>query len=111
MTIGVLKEGDGENRVVFLPEHVAILVKMEFAVLVEKGAGDAAFSSDKNYVEAGASIRSRAGILNDADMLFSIHPPKEAISKGKILILLSEKNKHAKNQEEEHTDYGKKQET
>ena len=36
MTIGVLKEGDSENRVVLLPEHVASLVKKEFQVLVEK---------------------------------------------------------------------------
>ena len=27
MTIGVLREGDDENRVVLLPEHVASLVK------------------------------------------------------------------------------------
>ena len=88
MTIGVLKEGNGENRVVFLPEHVASLVKKKFTVQVEKGAGSAAFASDESYVEAGGNIQSRTGILKDADMLFSIHPPEEAISKGKILISL-----------------------
>jgi len=86
MTIGVLKEGNGENRVVLLPEHVASLIKKEFSVQVEKGAGDAAFSSDKSYTEAGATIQSRAEILKNADIIFSIHPLKEAISKGKILI-------------------------
>ena len=39
MTIGVLKEGGNENRVVLLPEHVASLVKKEFSVQVEQGAG------------------------------------------------------------------------
>jgi len=86
MTIGVLKEGDGENRVVLLPEHVVGLVKREFTVLIEKGAGMAAFASDVNYTEVGATIRNRADILKDADMIFSIHAPAESIPKGKILI-------------------------
>jgi len=86
MTIGVLKEGDNENRVVLLPEHVANLVKMEFSVQVEKGAGLTAFASDEQYAEAGATISSRAEILKDAEMIFSIHAPAESIPKGKILI-------------------------
>ncbi len=86
MTIGVLKEGDKENRVVLLPEHVANLVKKEFQVQVEKGAGLSAFASDKSYTEAGATLKSRAEILKGADMIFSINPPAEALSKGKILI-------------------------
>lgn len=86
MTIGVLKEGDNENRVVLLPEHVANLVKKEFQVQVEKGAGQAAFAPDESYTEAGATIKSRAEILKGADMIFSIHPPAETIPEGKILI-------------------------
>lgn len=86
MTIGVLKEGDNENRVALLPEHVASLVKMEFSVKVEKGAGLTAFASDDQYTEAGATISDRNKILKDADMIFSIHAPAESIPKGKILI-------------------------
>ncbi|MDF1575249.1 MAG: NAD(P) transhydrogenase subunit alpha [Bacteroidales bacterium] len=86
MTIGVLKEGDHENRVVFLPEHVASLVKKEFSVLVEKGAGLRAFASDEDYTEAGAGLGSRAQVLKDADMIFSITHPAESIPKGKILV-------------------------
>ena len=86
MTIGVLKEGDGENRVVLLPEHVANLVKKELTVSVEKGAGEAAFAPDESYTEAGAAVKSRAEVLKDADMLFSIHAPSDSIPKGKILV-------------------------
>ena len=86
MTIGVLKEGDNENRVVLLPEHVANLVKKEFQVQVEKGAGLSAFASDESYTEAGATLKSRTEILKGADMIFSINPPAESIPKGKILI-------------------------
>ena len=86
MTIGVLKEGGNENRVVLLPEHVAGLVKKDFQVLVEKGAGSKAFASDESYTEAGAGLGNRSQILKDADMIFSIHAPGEGIVKGKILI-------------------------
>jgi len=86
MTIGVLKEGHGENRVVLLPEHVARLVKKEFTVQVEKEAGKAAFATDESYKEAGATISNRAQILKEADMLFSIHAPADSLPKGKILI-------------------------
>ena len=86
MTIGVLKEGGSENRVVLLPEHVAILVKKNFTVKVEKGAGEKAFAPDANYAEAGAGIVSRTEILKEADMLFSINAPSEALPKGKILV-------------------------
>ncbi len=86
MTIGVLKEGGNENRVVLLPEHVVTLIKKNFTVKVEKGAGETAYASDADYTEAGAVILSRAEILKDADMLFSIHAPAESIPKGKILV-------------------------
>lgn len=86
MTIGVLKEGDHENRVVLLPEHVATLVKKDFSVLVEKGAGLASFAMDESYTEAGARVSSRAEVLKNADMLFSINAPDDKLSKGKTLI-------------------------
>ncbi len=44
MTIGILKESTGENRVVMLPEAVAALVKMKTNVLVETGSGERAFA-------------------------------------------------------------------
>ena len=86
MTIGVLKEGDHDNRVVLLPEHVASLVKKEFSVHVEKGAGQAAFATDEKYIEAGAKVSSRAEVLKNADVLFSIYAPADKLPKGKILI-------------------------
>jgi NAD(P) transhydrogenase subunit alpha len=86
MTIGILKEGDNENRVGLLPEHVARLVKKKFSVAVEKGAGLTAFAPDDSYKEAGATVGSRAEVLKNADMLFSINPPAEKLPKGKILI-------------------------
>jgi NAD(P) transhydrogenase subunit alpha len=86
MTIGVLKEGNGENRVVLLPEHIANLVKKGHKVLVEKDAGKASFAGDQAYTESGATILDREKILKDADILLCIHPPEDKLLTGKVLV-------------------------
>jgi NAD(P) transhydrogenase subunit alpha len=49
MIIGILKESGTENRVAILPAEVVALKKMGIDVLVEKNAGERAFSSDIAY--------------------------------------------------------------
>jgi NAD(P) transhydrogenase subunit alpha len=84
MTIGILKETAGENRVSMLPESVATLVKMNVALLVETGAGLAAFASDAEYELAGARIETKAKVIAGADVLIKIQPPtSEEIAKMK----------------------------
>jgi len=78
MTIGILKETPGENRVAMLPESVATLVKMNVTMLVETGAGLTAFASDKEYEEAGARIDTKAKVIAGADLLIKIQPPTAA---------------------------------
>ena len=75
MTIGVLKETQGENRVALLPESVATLVKMNVTLLVEAGAGLMAFASDNDYKEAGAVIETKVNVVAGADLLIKIQPP------------------------------------
>jgi len=75
MTIGVLKEPTGENRVALLPESVAALVKMNVTMLVETGAGLNAFASDNDYEKAGARIDAKAKVIAGADLLIKIQPP------------------------------------
>jgi NAD(P) transhydrogenase subunit alpha len=75
MTIGILKEIDGENRVSMLPESVATLVKMNVALLVETSAGLAAYASDAEYELAGARIETKAKVIAGADVLIKIQPP------------------------------------
>jgi NAD(P) transhydrogenase subunit alpha len=84
MTIGVLKEPAHESRVSLLPEAVSALVKKNISVIVESGAGVAAFASDDDYTKAGAQIKSRNDVLQASDILLSIHAP-ETIP-AKILI-------------------------
>jgi NAD(P) transhydrogenase subunit alpha len=89
MVIGVLQEPGFETRVSLLPESVAALTKKNIEVLVEPGAGEKAFCSDKDYENAGAKIKSQNEILNQADIVLCIHPlPQSQISnlKSKILV-------------------------
>jgi len=75
MTIGILKEITGENRVAMLPESVATLVKMNVSLLVETGAGLLAFASDTEYELAGAHIATKTNVIAGADVLIKIQPP------------------------------------
>ena len=56
MTIGLLKEPAEETRVSLLPEAVATLTKKNINVLLETGAGEKAFSRDRDYEKAGAKF-------------------------------------------------------
>jgi NAD(P) transhydrogenase subunit alpha len=75
--IGVPREiFPGEKRVATVPEAVAKLVKLGFAVVVESGAGELAQLSDADYVEAGASIAPTAAALwSGSDIVFKVRAP------------------------------------
>lgn len=72
MTIGILKEPSGENRVSLLPEQVETLTKKKVNVLVETGAGHNAYSEDAIYQSKGATIVSRDEVLKGSDVVLSI---------------------------------------
>ena len=79
LMIGVPREVfAGEKRVATVPEVVAKLIKLGFAVGVESGAGAAADFSDEAYREAGAQVLDRAGLWAAADVVFKIHAPEAA---------------------------------
>lgn len=90
MILGVLKEPLPEKRVSLHPEAVKALVADGNKVLVEKGAGSAAFLSDELYEGAGADTADRASVLANSDVLFQIAPLEKSelgvLASGKILI-------------------------
>src|SRR5437868_5432803 len=88
MVIGVLKEPSFESRVSLMPEAVATLTKKGITVLVERGAGEKAFSNDDAYTKAGAVVQTLSEIIPSAEIILSIHPPSRDIEihAGKILI-------------------------
>ena len=77
MTIGVLKEPLPETRVSLLPEHIAILKKINTEVFVEKNAGEKAFASDEKFAEAGATVLLREDVIAKSEIILSIHLPLE----------------------------------
>ena len=85
MILGVLKEPGFETRVSLLPETVSALVKKNITVVVEEGAGVKSYAQDAYYLNAGAAVKSRSDVLQQSDMLLSIHQPSESIS-NKILL-------------------------
>ena len=85
MTLGILKEASGENRVSALPETVQKFKELGLDVLVEQGAGENAFASDTDFIEAGAEIEDRASVIQNAKIILSIHPTIEDL-KDKIIF-------------------------
>ncbi|MCH5597276.1 Re/Si-specific NAD(P)(+) transhydrogenase subunit alpha [Niabella ginsengisoli] len=86
MTIGVLKEPDFETRVSLLAEVAALLIKQTVNIQIEDGAGEQAFCTNADYEKAGAIIKTRAEVIEQSDILLSIHP----LSKSEIVNLKSE---------------------
>ena len=90
MKLGILKESSDENRVAILPESVSTLTGLKVDVLIEKGAGESAFASDKDYEDTGAKIDTRDKVISQSDVLVTIHPlSKEELKKlkkGQVLL-------------------------
>ena len=88
MIIGVLKEPTPETRVSLLPEHIATLKKWNTQVLIETGAGIQAFATDEKYIDAGATIASRAEIEKSATIILSINEQTTALQCNANTVLL-----------------------
>src|SRR5205085_7049073 len=82
MKIAVLKEPDGESRCAAIPETVKKFVALGASVAVEKGAGASASVSDAEFEAAGASIGTRADVLQDAGIILCVTGPDPASLKG-----------------------------
>lgn len=89
MIAGVLKEQPGENRVSLVPDIVKQLGKQGVTVWIEGDAGAPAFYPDETYIQAGATIKPAAAIVQEADIILSIQAPQKAlwekIPPGRIL--------------------------
>lgn len=91
MTLGILKEADGELRVAVTPDSLSALAKLGFdKILVERGAGATAFYDDAAFQSQGAEVADQDLILKNAQVLVKIQPPSadtvKKMSAGQILI-------------------------
>jgi len=83
-----------DARTAMVPETASKLVKKEYRLLVEKGAGYQSFFPDEMYVEAGAEVKDRSEVLQTSDILISIDPPsldelKQLAPKTSIISLFN----------------------
>lgn len=84
MKVAVVKENaPGERRVALVPETVPRLAQAGLEVLVEEGAGEAAWFPDSAYVAAGATIKKTADLYAEADVILTVTRPDEAAT-GKL---------------------------
>ena len=73
VVVGVLREtAPGEQRVALVPAQVSRLVSRGFGVLVEEGSGVSAGFSDEDYAEAGAVLRARRAVVDEAVILLVV---------------------------------------
>lgn len=77
MVIGILKESGAEKRVAMLPGEVAVIKKLGVDIIVENGAGEKAWASDKEYLSAGASVTGRREVISRSSFVLSVNPPLE----------------------------------
>src|SRR2546422_1869345 len=77
MNIGVPKEtAANERRVALTPEVAGRLAKSGWAVLVERGAGEAASFGDESYGTAGATlVATAADVFGQSDVVLKVQPP------------------------------------
>ncbi len=78
MILGILKETNNDKRVSLLPEQAAVLVAKQVSVIVETGAGSAAYAADAIYTDKNVSVKDRATVLSTADLVLSINPLSSA---------------------------------
>lgn len=90
MRIAVPKEiKPGEKRVALVPDIISKLIKSGHEVVIESGAGVSAEYSDKQFIDAGAEIKS-ADVLSNSDVILSVQPltPSQikSLKKGALTI-------------------------
>src|SRR2546423_4463542 len=87
MRVGAAREtAPGERRVALVPETVGKLAAAGFDVVIEPGAGEAAYFPDDAYAEAGATL----GSPWDADAIVMVRKPDDAeaarLRDGQLLV-------------------------
>jgi len=74
MKIGVVKETkEFERRVALSPDGIKLLIKKEYQIRVESGAGESSYFSDQDYLAAGAIVVSKSEALA-VDVILKVNP-------------------------------------
>src|SRR5690242_17430833 len=81
----------GERRVALTPEVVGKLTKDGLSVVVESGAGTAAFYPDELYRAAGATVEPNPeAVLSGGGLVLKVQPPSPSeaalLAPGTVLV-------------------------
>ncbi len=83
LAVGVVRERWArERRVAVVPDDVARLAKAGMTVLVEEGAGSAAWMSDDAYRAAGAAVVTRDELVAQAQVVLTVRKPSPDVLAG-----------------------------
>ena len=88
LTVGVLRETFGENRVALTPDGVTRARAAGHPVFVEQGAGERAWYPDGEYAAAGATVVGGAAVLASSDAVVCVRAsvPLPPLRPGQLLI-------------------------
>jgi len=87
LTVAVPHEATpGERRVALVPDGVRELRGAGFVVLVESGAGAAAFFADDAYAAAGAEIVPAGEAYDRADVVVTVGRPADRLHGGQAVL-------------------------
>ena len=79
LTVGAAAEtAPGERRVALSPDGAARLLSAGLQVIIEAGAGGAAWFPDADFTDAGARLVTRHELYEQADIVVCVQPPAEA---------------------------------
>jgi NAD(P) transhydrogenase subunit alpha len=88
--VGVVKEtAAGERRVALTPDAVPRVRDAGVEVLVESGAGAAAWFPDEDYAQAGATIVDADTVYSRADILLCVNQPQHVRDGQAVIGLLA----------------------
>lgn len=87
MVIGVLRETN-DNRVSLVPQDVKNLIEKGFKIVIEEDAGKNAGFNNQDYIDSGASVKTRKEVLQ-ADIILSINRFPETLKNGNFYIGMS----------------------
>ena len=92
MKIGVISaDSASEKRVALTPDAVKKLRKLGFEVVIQSGAGQAAYYADELYQAAGADIaNSSTEVVNQAQIITTVNDLPAAVTEhltaGQVVI-------------------------
>ncbi|MFJ8935006.1 hypothetical protein ACIRL0_04715 [Streptomyces sp. NPDC102365] len=74
------EQASGERRVALAPEAVTLLRRDGLGVLVETGAGTAAWVGDADYTAAGATVVTAEELYERAEVVLCVGPPDALVT-------------------------------